>query len=92
MSYKGLVEWTEKVAEYLNQTYLPSNDAPALAETLMPSGVLLIRRQSLSEEIDIQYEENEDGLMYSLLIPEEDEALRNLLVKGVLAPAAAFQS
>jgi hypothetical protein len=90
VSQEGILEWSECVAKFLGDAYKTPDDAPGLAETLMPSGVLLIRRQSLSEKIDIKYEETEIGLKFSLRIPDEESALKDEVARGRLAPALAF--
>ncbi len=90
VSREGLFAWSEQVAEYLRLKYPEASNKPALAETLMPSGVLMIRRQSLAENIDVQYEETDRGLMYWLQIPDNEQSLRKCVEKGEIAPATAF--
>jgi hypothetical protein len=85
-----IFEWSEKVAEFLRQKHPEAGDTPALTETLMPSGLLLIRRQTLWDNIDIKYQETERGVTYSLRIPESEQALGELVEKGALVPAAAY--
>jgi hypothetical protein len=89
-SREGLFAWTERVAEYLRLKYPEASNKPSLAETLMPSGVLLIRRQSLAENIDVQYEQTDRGLMYGLQIPDNEQSLRECVEKGEIIPATAF--
>ncbi len=90
VSREEIFAWSEKVAEFLRLKYPEANNRPALAETLMPSGVILIRRQSLAENIDVRYEETDRGLMYRLQIPDDEPALRECVGKGEIVPAAAF--
>ena len=89
-SREGIFAWSEKVAEYLRLKYPEAKDRPALAETLMPSGVLLIRRQTLSDSIDVRYEETDHGLRYKFQIPDEEQALKESVARGEIVPAAAF--
>lgn len=90
VSREGLFAWSEKVAEYLRLKYPEANNRPALAETLMPSGVLLIRRQTLAENIDVKYKETDRGLIYTLQIADDEQGLKECVGRGEIVPATAF--
>jgi hypothetical protein len=89
-SSEEIVTWAEHVADFLRRSYPIANDNPALAETLKPSGVLLIQRRFLAENIDIQFEETDSGLRYGLLIPDDEKTLREHVSRKEIVPVLGF--
>lgn len=56
-----LDKWAEKVTEYLEKEYTPSNDRPPLENTLKRTGLLAIQRTH-AHRLDYEYSEDEIGL------------------------------
>jgi hypothetical protein len=89
-SSEEIFEWAEHVAGFLGRKYPSADDSPALAETLKPSGVLLIQRRTLAENIEVRFEETDRGLKYGLLLPDDEITLREHVSRGEIVPALAF--
>ncbi|HUE83927.1 MAG TPA: hypothetical protein VMM84_17625, partial [Pyrinomonadaceae bacterium] len=89
-SSEEIFAWAEKVADFLRRKYPVANDRPALEETLKPSGVLLIQRRFLANNIDIRFQETDRGLKYGLLIPDNENTLKEHVLRGEIVPVLAF--
>lgn len=85
-----LAHWGDMVAEYLKNTYPISNNNPSLFETLMTSGILLMRRQPIEERFNFKYERTEKGIRFEMQVPEEENRLKEALASGDISPAMAF--
>ena len=85
-----LAVWGDMVAEYLRNTFPISNHNPSVFETLMTSGILLLRRQQVEERFNFKYERTEHGIRHGLHVPEEEIRLKEALVRGDIAASMAF--
>ena len=90
VSREELFAWSEEVAELIRRKWHQANNKPPLAETLMSSGVLLIHRQTLADNIDVRIEKTDSGLWYELQIPDDEQVLKECFRRGELVPASAF--
>jgi len=79
--------WTEKVAAFLSQKWVRSDDRPPLFETVKPTGILLIKRNILSEETAFHsyYSDEHNALMFELAIPKSDGQLAKAVKNGELS-------
>jgi hypothetical protein len=91
-SLEDLHEWAEDVSEYLsNCCPIESFDTPPLLETLMPSGVLFIDRQPIPNDWKVQYHNQCEGLVYKMIIPENQHLLAKQILAEDIVPAIAMQ-
>ena len=88
---EGLRQWAEQVSKYLQETFPVLLDIPPLAETIMPTGVLLINRRRVGYgNFDIKYSSEIQGHIYSLPIPEDEIDLAQSLEKVGIVPGVGL--
>jgi hypothetical protein len=84
-------DWAEKVSDFLRESFSEIHDKPPLFETLMTSGVLLVKRRPVEgTEFRPYYSDEHRALMYELAIPKRDSALIEALEMRELSPALAI--
>ena len=88
---EGLRQWAEQVSKYLREAFLVQYDTPALAKTIMPTGVLLIDRRRIGYgNFDIEYSNEIQGHIYSLPIPENEVNLAHALEQAGIVPGVGL--
>jgi hypothetical protein len=81
----GLHEWSEKVADFLNNAFPKSIDRPRIFKVLMTSGILLINRKRIeSQDFRITYSEEDQRFDFQLTFDKDNQnPIENLLSEGI---------
>jgi hypothetical protein len=91
VSFEEIHSWVERVSDTLAQRYPAASDTPRLSDTLMPSGLLLVRRRPIEGSgFRPYYSEERRALMWELSLAKEDTSLAEALRNGRITPAIAI--
>jgi hypothetical protein len=80
-----LHEWSENVAEYMNNTFTKKIDRPRIFKVLMTSGILLVNRKRIeSQDFRITYSGEDQRLNFQLTFDKSNKNLiDNLFSEGI---------